>query len=140
VVLAYVDPNLRPALKFYQQLKPLLRAMRNGLVRFAIGYGFTIFIFAGLYMALYRTNASNFQFPTAVKSGSPDVWDFIYFSVTTLVSVEFVIGVFWIVVYFAVAMTLLQVHARRILNPSRKPFVIGAAAQKPAPSDYANAV
>ena len=139
MVLAYNEPNLRPVLKFYQELKPLLRAMRNGLASFAIGYGFTIFIFAGTYMALYQMDPATFQPPTDRKLPL-GAWDFIYFSVTTmttvglsevkpsnvmfwpqaLVSVELVVGVFWIVVYFAVAMTLLQVHAKRVLNPSRK--------------------
>jgi len=66
------------------------------------------------------------------------VWDFTYFSVTTittiglsdvkpnsaffwpeaLVSIELVVSVFWIVVYFAVAMTLLQAYVRNVLEDS----------------------
>ena len=35
-----------------------------------------------------------------------------------IVSAELIVGVFWVVVYFAVAMTLLQAYAKRILDSS----------------------
>jgi hypothetical protein len=133
-ILILLDINLRPAMLFYQEIKPLLRAMWAGLVSFAIGYGFTIILFAGFYMALYRLNPNFFQIPSGVHGHL--VWDFIYFSVTTittiglsdikpgsamflpqaLVSAELIVGIFWVVVYFAVAMTLLQAYAKRILD------------------------
>jgi hypothetical protein len=47
MLLILLDINLRPALLFYQEIKPLLRAMWAGLVSFAIGYGFTIIVFCG---------------------------------------------------------------------------------------------
>ncbi len=80
-----LDLNLRPAILFYQQIKPLLRAMWAGLVSFAIAHGFTIIVFAGCYMALYRMRPEFFQMP----QGAPGhlVWDFIYFSVTTITTV-----------------------------------------------------
>ncbi len=126
--------NLRPAMLFYQEIKPLLRAMWAGLASFAIGYGFTIIVFAGFYMALYRLNPNFFQIPCGIHAHL--VWGFIYFSVTTittvglseikpgsamllpqaLVSAELIVGIFWVVVYFAVAMTLLQAYAKRILD------------------------
>ena len=61
MLLILLDMNLRPALLFYQKIKPLLRAMWAGLVSFAIGYGFTIIVFAGFYMALYRLNSTFFK-------------------------------------------------------------------------------
>ena len=135
MLLILLDINLRPALLFYQKIKPLLRAMWAGLVSFAIGYGFTIIVFAGFYMALYRVNPNFFQMPSGARHLA---WDFIYFSVTTIttvglsdikpgsamflpqaiVSAELIVGVFWVVVYFAVAMTLLQTYAKRILDSS----------------------
>lgn len=135
MLLILLDINLRPALLFYQKIKPLLRAMWAGLVSFAIGYGFTIIVFAGFYMALYRVNPAFFQMPSGARHLA---WDFIYFSVTTIttvglsdikpgsamflpqaiVSAELIVGVFWVVVYFAVAMTLLQTYAKRILDSS----------------------
>jgi ion channel len=134
MLMMLLDLDLRPAMLFFQQLKPLLVAMWAGLLSFAIGYGFTILVFAGFYMALFRLDEKNFLKPQGIESLS--VWDFIYFSVTTittvglsdlkpnnamfwpqaLVSIELIVGVFWVVVYFAVAMTLLQVHAREVLE------------------------
>jgi hypothetical protein len=134
IFLILLDLDLRPAMLFYQQVKPLLRVMWAGLASFAIGYGFTILLFAGFYMALYRLNPDFFALPQGRQSLL--VWDFIYFSVTTIttvglsdvkpgnamfvpqavVSAELIVGVFWIVVYFAVAMTLLQAHAKTMLD------------------------
>lgn len=136
MLLMLVNMNLRPAMLFYQKIKPLLRAMWAGLVSFAIGYAFTIIVFAGFYMALYRLNSNFFQMPSGVHGHL--VWDFIYFSVTTIttvglsdikpgsemflpqafVSAELIVGIFWVVVYFAVAMTLLQAYARGFLDSS----------------------
>ncbi len=136
--LILLNPNLRPAMLFYEQIKPLLRAMWAGLASFALGYGFTILVFAGFYMALYRLDPKFFQLQILPN---PQLWDFIYFSVTTMttiglsdlkpasdrvwpqaiVSAELIVGIFWIVVYFAVAMTLLQVHAKTILESLAPP-------------------
>ncbi|HWX34148.1 MAG TPA: ion channel [Steroidobacteraceae bacterium] len=139
LLLIGLDLDLRPAMAFFQQLKPLLVAMWAGLVSFAIGYGFTILVYAGFYMALFRLDERSFQMPP--ERGTPlGVWDFIYFSVTTIttvglsevkpnnvmfwpqavVSTELIVGVFWVVVYFAVAMTLLQVHARDVIDSFTK--------------------
>jgi hypothetical protein len=127
--------NLRPAILFYRELKPLLRAMRAGLLSFAVGYSFTIFLFAGFYATLYKINPEFFSMPQDQNS-TLGMWDFTYFSVTTIttiglsdvkpnshlfwpqacVSVELIVGIFWIVIYFAVAMTLLQAYVRDLLN------------------------
>jgi uncharacterized membrane protein len=105
--------------------------MWAGLMSFAIGYALTIVVFAGFYMALHQIDDHNFQ-----QAGGKGIWDFIYFSVTIIttvglselkpatdrflpqavVSIELIVGMFWVVVYFAVAMSLLQVHAKSILE------------------------
>jgi hypothetical protein len=131
--LARCSLNIRPAGLFYKELAPLLLAMRSGLISFAIGYGLTAFCFAGVYAALYRVNPAWFSVPIGFH---PTMWDFIYFSLTTIttiglsdikpmssafapqaaVSVELIVGVFWVVIYFAIAMTLLQVYVRDLLE------------------------
>jgi hypothetical protein len=125
--------NFRPAGLFFQKLTPLLIAMQGGLLSFAIGYGFTVFCFAGVYAALYRVHPASFSFPQNLHL---TMWDFIYFSLTTIttvglsdikpashaiapqvaVSAELAVGVFWVVIYFAIAMTLLQVSVRDLLK------------------------
>lgn len=129
--------NFRPAGLFFKKLAPLLIAMRGGLISFAVGYGFTAFCFAGVYAALYRINPANFSI---AAMGRPTMWDFIYFSLTTIttiglsdikpafgrfapqaaVSAELIVGIFWVVIYFAIAMTLLQVSVRDLLERLRK--------------------
>jgi Ion channel len=131
--LAHCSLDIRPAGLFYKELMPLLIAMRGGLVSFAIGYGLTAFCFAGVYAALYRINPARFSIPGGLH---PTMWDFIYFSLTTIttiglsdikpasnafapqaaVSAELIVGVFWVVIYFAIAMTLLQVYVRDLLE------------------------
>jgi Ion channel len=134
MIMMNVPLNVRPAIVFYRELRPLLRAMRAGLISFAIGYGFTIFLFAGFYAALYKYNADFFPTPQG-RQPPLQLWDFIYFSVTTIttvglsdvkpatdlfwpqafVSAELIAGIFWIVIYFAVAMTLLQAYVSDLL-------------------------
>jgi Ion channel len=129
--------NFRPAGLFFKRLAPLLVAMRGGLISFAIGYGFTAFCFAGVYAALYRIDPANFSISV---NGHPTMWDFIYFSLTTIttiglsdikpafgkfapqavVSTELIVGIFWVVIYFAIAMTLLQVSVRDLLERLHK--------------------
>jgi uncharacterized membrane protein len=71
----------------------------------------------------------------------PTMWDFIYFSLTTIttiglsdirpamgkfapqaaVSLELIVGVFWLVIYFAIAMTLLQPYVKDLAEKLAKP-------------------
>lgn len=133
MLLAHRPLDIRPAGLFYKELVPLLLAMRGGLISFAFGYGLTAFCFAGVYAALYKNNPARFLIPTGFH---PAMWDFIYFSLTTIttiglsdikpmngafvsqaaVSAELIVGVFWVVIYFAIAMTLLQVYVRDLLE------------------------
>ena len=134
--LRKIDLRLRPAAEFFGELMPLLRVMSRGLVSFGLGYGLTTLLFAGFYAALYQANPLSFH--NAEADWHPSVWDFIYFSVTTIttvglsdlkpehdffwpqacVSLELIAGIFWVVVYFALAMSLLQTYARDLLESS----------------------
>jgi hypothetical protein len=76
MVLSFVPLNLRPAILFYRELKPLLLDMRAGLISFAFGYFATAFLFAGIYAALYRQYPQFFAEPTDMHVHG---WDFVYF-------------------------------------------------------------
>ncbi|MFJ1252301.1 ion channel [Cupriavidus sp. CuC1] len=124
----FLPLDLRPAVLFY-------RAMRAGLISFALGYGLTIVLFAGFYAALYQFDHSYFRVAGSDRLNI-GIWDFTYFSLTTittiglsdikpdvgsfwpqaLASAEILVGVFWVVVYFAVAMALLQAYVRDLVD------------------------
>lgn len=128
--------ELSPAIKFFRSLMPWLAAMRDGLLSFAIGYVVTIFLFTGIYFALYRCCGNEVMFQEVPAENQ--LWAFFYFSVTTIttiglsnikpfslpsqvvVAVELLLGVFWIVIYFAVAMSSLQALAGRKMEKPKQ--------------------
>ena len=119
---------LRPRLEVFSDLMPYLRGMWVPLGGFAIGYFAIVFLFACLYGVAWRADPQSFRgLPPNASFGY-----FLYFSLETistlgyatvapasaavriLFSVELVLGIGWITVFFAVLLAYLQPRFERI--------------------------
>ena len=119
---------LRPRLQVFGDLMPYLRGMWVPLGGFGLGYFAILFLFACLYGVAWRADPQSFHgLPSDASFGY-----FLYFSLETittlgyatiapasptvriLLSIELMLGVGWITVFFAVLIAYLQPRFERI--------------------------
>ena len=119
---------LRPRLQVFGDLMPYLKGMWVPLGGFGLGYFAILFVFACLYGVAWRVDPQSFRgLPPNASFGY-----FLYFSLETistlgyatvapaspavriLLSIELMLGVGWITVFFAVLIAYLQPRFERI--------------------------
>jgi hypothetical protein len=125
---------LRPRLDIFGDLMPYLRGMWVPLGGFALGYFAILFLFACLFGVAWRVDPQSFRgLPPDASFGS-----FLYFSLETittlgyatiapvsvtvriLVSIELMLGIGWITVFFAVLIAYLQPRFERIAREQQE--------------------
>ncbi len=130
---------LKPRLEIFSDLMPYLRGMWVPLGGFGIGYFAILFVFACLYGVAWRADPQSFRgLPPNASFGY-----FLYFSLETistlgyatvapasptvriLLSVELMLGIGWITVFFAVLIAYLQPRFERIAKEQEEKAATG---------------